>query len=309
MSTLPKAVNNPEKTVTKVPPRDNVTTRPPVVKPAFDPLDPQWQSSARARPVEPETPNEATPNGATPTVQTPAMPVRQPDAEELQRMEKAGPYVTAARLAFERGNVPEARARLQEALTINPTDSAALELCGDIFMAEAEQEKAIAVYERGKKYHPQHRFFEEKIAVALLDIEEEKRDAALRQQVLETGDRDRWQDRKSGIALTLSLLLPGAGQFYNDENERGGILLGIAFLTFLGWALTLNAALSALPAGEGARRLVEGIGMALNGMGGLAKGFFWLSLLGWLGVTAFAAWDGFVGAERHNTARRRSLGI
>ncbi len=289
MSTLPKAVNNQENPV--------AAQRPAVTKPAFDPLDPQWQTNARVttQPATPEKTHIAT--------------TRPIDAEELQRIEKAGPYVTLARVSFERSKFEEARGHLQEALAINPTDSSGLELLGDIFLAEAEQEKAIKVFERGKKYHPENAAWEEKIAIALLDIEEEKRDAELRQQVLETGDKDRWTDRKPGAAMTLSLLVPGAGQFYNDDNERGGIFIGAALITFSAWMLTLNAALNAVPRGEGARRLVEGLGMAMEQMGGVAKVFFYVMLLAWLGITAFAGWDAFRGAERRNTERRRSLGV
>lgn len=269
----------------------------PIARPAFDPLDPQWQPGANARP-----------NAASVGKNSHAVAARPLDAAEVARAEKAGTLVMAARLALKRGDKAEARIRLQEALIVEPRDCAALELVGDIFLEDAEQEKAIQVFERGLKYHPAHHAFEEKIALALLDIEEMKRDATQRDLVLTHGDKDRWQDRKSGIAISLSLLVPGMGQFYNDEAERGWAFLGGAAFTFLGWYLPLSRALSGLR-GSGARQLVARTGEAIAGMGFFAKGWFWLMIVAALLIWIYAAYDALRGTERFNRARRPFFGI
>ncbi|MDF2440393.1 MAG: hypothetical protein JWN98_1377 [Abditibacteriota bacterium] len=265
----------------------------PIARPAFDPLDPQWQPDANIKPAANGKPSAA------------AKPL---DAAEAARAEKAGTLVMAARLALKRGDKAEARTRLQEALIVDPRDCAALELVGDILLEEAEQEKAIQVFERGLKYHPAHHAFEEKIALALLDIEEMKRDAQQRDLLLTVGDKDKWQDRKPGIAISLSLLVPGMGQFYNDEAERGWVFLGAAAFTFLGWYLPLSRALSGLQ-GTGARQLVARSSEAIANMGFLAKGWFWLMIVAALAIWIYSAYDALSGTERYNRARRPFFGV
>lgn len=275
----------------------------PIARPVFDPLDPQWQPGAQSRPGAEAKSGAAQSNGNNASVASKPM-----DALESARAEKAGTLVMAARLAMQRGDKKEARTKLQEALIIEPTDYAALELVGDMFLEEAEQEKAIEVFERGLKYHPSHHAFEEKIALALLDIEEMKRDAEQRDLLLTHGDKDRWQDRKPGIAISLSLLVPGMGQFYNDENERGWAFLGSAAFAFLGWYLPLSRALSGLQ-GTGARQLVARTSEAIANMGVFAKGWFWLMILAALVIWVYSAYDAWSGTERFNRARRPFFGV
>jgi len=227
--------------------------------------------------------------------------------EEQARVEKVGALVIAARRAWGQENPAAARELLKQAFALDRTDRDALELLGDIFLAEAEQEKAIAVYERGQQAHPGYARFEEKIALATLDAEEEKRDAERSLLLMEHGDKGRWLDRKGGVALSLSLLVPGAGQVYNDEDERGYVLFGAALLTFGGWYAILNAATTGLR-GRGAQQLVSGVGVSIANMGALAKFGFWLLFLAWAAIVLYAAFDAFQGSERANRARR-ALGL
>lgn len=260
----------------------------PMARPAFDPLDPQWQNGGKRSPKD----NDGAGLG----------PMMSP--AEVQKREQAGTQVMAARLAWTRGDKAAARTHLQQAFAIDASDCAGLELLGDIFLEEAEQEKAIAVFERGLKYHPRHHAFEEKIALALLDIEEMKLDKERASQLL-SGDPDRWQDRKPGIALSLSLLIPGTGHFYNDENERGAWLLGGAAFTFGMAYWMFNTATRALAG----KQLLTSAGNALSSMDGWQKGWFWLNLLAWGAIWIYAAYDAYSGAERANRARRRFYGV
>jgi tetratricopeptide (TPR) repeat protein len=202
-----------------------------------------------------------------------------------------------------RGDLDKAREGIRDAFGLDALNPGALELLGDIFLSEAEQEKAIQVLQRGAQAHPHLPVFEEKIALALLDIDEEKRDREAAALLLELGDRDRWTERKPAAAATLSLLIPGAGQVYNDEAERGGVLFGAALVTFGGWYYIFDRATSSL-AGGGSRQLMQQVGGALEQMGVLAKLGFWVFLLGWLAVVGFAAWDAYSGAIQANRARR-----
>lgn len=215
------------------------------------------------------------------------------DIEALRRAEKAGALVMAARNASRKGRRDEARAQLQQALALAPTDCGALELLGDMFLEEGEQEKAIVVFERGRKHHPRHAAFEEKIALARLDLAEMETDRLLREQALadppgEVGAASqRISDRKPNAVAFLSLLLPGAGQFYNEEAERGLVFLLSAIVVFCAWCVPWRMNWT---------------------MGGFAP--FWIGamLLAQLATHIAAAVDAARGAMRDVEERKRLLG-
>jgi tetratricopeptide (TPR) repeat protein len=262
-------------------------------KVAFDPLDPRWRDGASASPTST--------SGATTSAPAPL------SAEEQKRAEKVGGLVINARRAFSVGEVGKARSLLREAFALDRTDRDALELLGDIFLAEAEQEKAIAIYERGRALHPSYAGFEEKIGVAMLDAEEEKRDQERARLLIEQGDTGRWLDRKPGLATSLSLLVPGAGQVYNDEAERGYAFFGVALLSFGGWYAIFNAATQSMR-GRQILSDLSSVGAGIGGMGAFAKFGFWLLFLAWVGTVLCAAIDAYQGAERANR-ERRALGL
>ena len=213
----------------------------------------------------------------------------------------------AARREVRRGNRDKARQLLQQIFALEPTDMGALELLGDIFMEEGEQEKALKVFERGQKYHPRHKAFEEKIAVCHLDLAEMEHDRLMREQVLQTGASDKLLDRKPGLACSLSIFLPGAGQFYNEDNVRGGIFLGTAIVTFCGWYFPLAAAIRPLSSKN--QSGMDAISAGLNALSGFPRLLFWSMLIAWVATYIFAAIDGFMGAERANAERRRAYGL
>lgn len=216
------------------------------------------------------------------------------DVEALHRAEKAGALVMSARNAARKGRREEARAQLQQALTLAPTDCGALELLGDMFLEEGEQEKAIAVFERGRKHHPRHAAFEEKIAEAHIDLREMETDRLLREQALadplggESARAEVVRDRKPNAVAFLSLLLPGAGQFYNEETERGMVYFLIAMALFCAWCVPWR------------------MGWA---MAGLAKIWIGAMLLAQIATHVSAAVDAARGAMRDAEERKRLLGV
>lgn len=42
------------------------------------------------------------------------------------------------------------------------------------------------------------------------------------------------------VALLLSLIIPGVGQFYNGDTKKGAIMLGIHLLSFFFWAVGIG---------------------------------------------------------------------
>lgn len=267
----------------------------PTPRVAFDPLDPQWRNAARDTSVAVDDSGAASTSGARKRPVAVAL-----GAEELRRREQADAAVIVARKSFVRGEVEGAREQIKAAFAIDKSNAAGLELLGDIFLAEAEQEKAIQVFKRGQELHPDLVVFEEKIGLALLDIDEEKRDRDIAALLLEQPDLLRWAERKPALAASLSLLVPGAGQAYNDEPERGALLFGGAILLFGGWYWIFNSATSSLPG----RQIIGRSGEALAQMGALAKLGFWALLLGWLALVAFAVSDAYQGARNANRAHR-----
>jgi hypothetical protein len=123
---------------------------------------------------------------------------------------------------------------------LNPTDCGAFELLGDIFLEEGEQQKAITVFERGRQHHPRHAAFEEKIALAHVDLAEMERDRILKEQLLANptaSAQGRTSDRKPMAVAFLSLMVPGAGQYYNEEPERALVFFPVALLLLCAWAI------------------------------------------------------------------------
>lgn len=249
-----------------------------------------------------ETPNVPTPNVPTPNVAT---------LEALQRAEKAGALVMAARSAQRRGQKEAVRAALRQALQLAPGDAGALEVLGDLYLEEGEQAKAIAVFEKGLQVHPRHAAFEEKIAIAKLDLAEMETDRIRRELFLQQGDTEKWQDKNPGLAASLSLVLPGAGQFYNDEYERGAAMFGVAVVSLLAWFWPLSAAMSrvtqALPLGQTLPPNAI-VSQALANLGG-ASLFIYLLMLVWIATYLFSAWDAAQLSIAAAEARKRSIGI
>lgn len=251
-----------------------------------------------------ETPNRdqtatATRSGSTPSA-------RLDDLGAQQISDKAGALVMQARRAERKGQLAEAKKLLQQALALAPTDIAALELLGDIFLAEAEQEKAQRVFEHGLKFHPQHRAFEEKIALCILDLETMRRQRERSQTLLEVGDRDGWMNLSPKRAMLLSLLLPGAGHVYAEENERAAWVFGLYALASLGWALPLNFGLGGAKA-DGVKGLARGLSVAFGNMSTLGLCWFWLMMTACFAIYVFAIIDAMAAVERANERRKHGL--
>lgn len=257
--------------------------------------EPIIQSSAQA--VGLETPALEPASGSTP----PSLA----DELEAERIhQKAGALVMSARRAQHQGRKEEARKLLQQAFLIAPNDSGGLELLGDLFMEDGEQEKALKIFERGLEYHPRHRAFEEKIAVCHIDLDEMRRDRDRREQILESGGIESWQLLSAPRAFGLSALLPGAGQAYIGQTERAMYCFGITVFTFLGWALPLYFALKRAGS-QGVKGLGNGFRAALASMSGPGLLLFWMMVAGWVAIYIYAALDAMTQAEKINELRRQ----
>ena len=221
-----------------------------------------------------------------------------PGLQDQLRQEKVGALVMAARRALRRGDKNTAKSELQKALKMDVNDCGALELLGEFYMAEGEQEKAIEVLERGHKLYPKHAAFEKNIALCILDLEEMKRGKG---QTLALGaeDPDAWMDRKPLFAAIFSVL-PGAGQVYNGDNISAAIIFGIWAVTSLAWYIPLMNAMKQLSAS-----VTPSWSLAVQQMSGFTRGWFWLMMAISVGAGVYALVDAIVGANRANAKRRQ----
>ncbi len=228
------------------------------------------------------------------------------ELDAQMQAEKAGALVMSARSAQRKGDKTKARELLRQAFLIDANDCGGLELLGDLFMEDAEQEKALKIFERGHALHPKHRAFEEKIGLCHVDLAEMRRDSDRRAQILEQGGVDKWMLLSAPRALTLSALLPGAGQVYIGQSQRALMMFGVAVFTFLGWALPLYFGLgSANAQGKGWGRFTTAIS-SMNSFGLL---WFWLMVAAWIAVYVYSALDAMTQAEKINELRQQGWDV
>ncbi len=220
---------------------------------------------------------------------------------ELQRRsEKAGAFVLAARRALQSGNREEAKAQLKHAFAANPGDAASIDVLGDIYLEEGETQKALELFEKAFERYPKHVSFEEKAAICRLDLAEMEADKTMPKLLLESGDRDKIFERSSQKAVALSLCLPGAGQFYNDENEKGAAFMGAAVVSCLSWFYPLA---SKLKPGSG------DLGQIISQLSGFDSLLFHVGIIVWIGSYIVSMVDAGRTSSKLNQSHRRALGL
>lgn len=241
---------------------------------------------------------------ATPSPATQPKKGRADHLEALRRQEQAGTHVMAARNARRKGEKERALAELKQAFAAHPGDETAIELLGDIYLEDGETEKAFGLYRRALEVHPGHPKFEEMLAICKLDLEEMEADRLAANLNISLEPIGKFEDRDPVKALTLSAFLPGAGQFYNEDNEKGAAFLALTLLSCLGWFYPIWTALAALPRSQ---RL--NVGAALASLSSFWTLLFWLCLALWLLTYIASLADAALSASRHNQRLRRERGL
>ena len=232
------------------------------------------------------------------------------DINSLAAQEEATKHLMAARMRVRKGEREEAYNEIKRAFAAHPGDRSAIEMLGDLYLEDGETEKALTLCERALKAHPGHVPFEEKLAICRLDLAEMEADRAaktsgdplaLLQSQLES---EAIYERVPHKAVSLSLFLPGAGQFYNDEVEKGAAFLGAGILSFIGWFWPMLSQTNALPTSQKFDFLT-----AISSLKGGWSVMFWLCLLIWLAVYVASMVDAGRVAAAFNESRRRALGL
>ena len=226
------------------------------------------------------------------------------DLDSLKKSEAAAGCVMAARNALRKGDRDRAKALVKEAFSHQPGDIAALDFLGDMLLEEGETEQALRLFERALKAHPGHAAFEEKLAICKLDMAEIEADKSLRFHPILGDEGSKIFERSMAKALTLSLILPGAGQFYNDENEKGTVYLVTGIASSIAAFYPLWSALARLPT---AQRL--DFGTAIRSMSGLESVLFYLGATAWGGVYVASLVGAIASVKAYNERRRVLLGL
>ena len=224
----------------------------------------------------------------------------------LAAQEEANKHLMAARMRVRKGEREEAYNEIKRAFAAHPGDRGAIEMLGDLYLEDGETEKALTLYGRALKAHPGYAPFEEKLAICRLDLAEIEADRAAKTNgdplalLQSQAQLNQIYERVPHKAVSLSLFLPGAGQFYNDEIEKGALFLGAGLLSFTGWFYPLWTA---------AKALKWSFGTAFNSLHGGWSVLFWLAMLLWIAVYIGSMVDAGKTAAAFNKSRRGALGL
>ena len=232
------------------------------------------------------------------------------DLNSLAAQEEATKHLMAARMRVRKGEREQAYNEIKRAFAAHPGDRAAIEMLGDLYLEDGETEKALTLYQRALKAHPGYVPFEEKLAICRLDLAEIEADRAAKNSgdplaMLQSQmEMDAIYERVPHKAVSLSLFLPGAGQFYNDEVEKGVAFLGAGLLSFVAWFYPMWTEASKLPTSRRFDFLA-----AIGALSGGWSVLFWLALLTWIAVYIGSMVDAGRSAAEFNETRRRALGL
>jgi TM2 domain-containing membrane protein YozV len=153
---------------------------------------------------------------------------RESSVAEVRQAEQ---LLREASMLRRREKYADAMGKCREALLLTPKDAAALELLGDLYQGVAQVNQALAAYKRATEADPKRAASERKYA-----------DLLMRQQNWGSGTDPEAVPKNGLVASLLSLVVPGAGQFYNGETGKGlffvlGTLVSLFLIFWSPWGL------------------------------------------------------------------------
>lgn len=125
----------------------------------------------------------------------------------------------------DKGNYLKARKLLEQALQKAPKRADIYELLGDVYRAVGDLQSAIEQYKKARELDPMRLSAEEKFAATLLEVNQTN----LPEEVP-------FLPKNPNHAIILSLILPGAGQIYNEQWLKGVVAMVVTLLS-LGYFL------------------------------------------------------------------------
>lgn len=190
------------------------------------------------------------------------------DVLEFERQQQLGELVRRTRRAINMGRLDQAQQFAAQAVRLAPESTTTEELLGDVAMARGDFTAARDHYRRALDIEPSNADAEEKYAEAVLRLDEAARRRERLEEVVDSPEEYR-SFRHSPIAAAFWSVIPGLGQIYNQQYEKGLAMLGPAAL-LLAWVLSKLIAYSGARLiadarnphldTEGARQVVEGYG-------------------------------------------------
>lgn len=165
-----------------------------------------------------------------------------PEVAEQIKRERANTAMTAVRLAYRRGHAEEAFRQCREVLLIDDTHAEAHEVMGDLLRDQNKDEAALEEYRRALELDPNRASAEEKVGIIAIERDGLLRFEQRRMTLVADATKRQLEERKPGIAALLSALIPGGGQWYNEDQPRACLIFGVAMASlFLSLYPTINA--------------------------------------------------------------------
>lgn len=118
------------------------------------------------------------------------------------------------------------------ALAIVPNDVALHEMLADILRDCGKLDAALEEFKTAMKLAPANASLETKYATTTLEIAERERERAIAEDMIANPQKYTKRERSPIMAMVLASVVPGLGQFYNGEMNKGVVILS-SFLVFL----------------------------------------------------------------------------
>jgi tetratricopeptide (TPR) repeat protein len=132
-----------------------------------------------------------------------------------------------ATLLRSRGDLQQALALAQEAVSLDDESWEGHELIGDLFLSLARPDQAMESYRRAREINPDRAPLEEKVGRAALAQAERNRTTELSRSLLEGKDTLQLPKRNPSYAALYSFIIPGLGQVYNREVGKGIVVVAL----------------------------------------------------------------------------------
>jgi tetratricopeptide (TPR) repeat protein len=152
------------------------------------------------------------------------------DPLDAERQNRVDQLLRDAHLQRMRRQWAAAEILCREALELSPDDPLGTEMLADLLVEKGSTEEALDLYRRALERQPGKAALEEKIARLALrkGQEEQERLAAL--AAMDQPGSQAERKRNALIGLLLSLVCPGAGQFFFGQRIKGAILFAVGAL-------------------------------------------------------------------------------
>lgn len=185
---------------------------------------------------------------SVPTVAATSAPPITVPADPIARERERDRLLTLANVQRIRGQITDARETVEQALVMAegafPKTIAPIhELRGDLLAVEERWEDAAKAFNTAHELDPARASAERKYAELTLEMTRAKNPDALGESlredtIVELLGGNRAGKRNAGVAMLLSMFVPGFGQFYNGQVVKGLVLLGVFCFSLLVIALS-----------------------------------------------------------------------